>query len=780
MAKKIIQAQMQQRRDTMANWAAQNPVLLSGELGIVSDDPNLYKVGDGTTAWNNLPLRGFDGTLVHTTGDSETAAMSQKGVTEELAKLSAEIDQYSPLQLALKNKSYSYVFKGNENSIAILRNPITLSKNGDSFEIEVDTEAMDALGAYPLSYCSPSGYAIGIAVDYISIRDVDGNWLLLTYIAPANNNHIVKVQYADNKIYVYIDGEIVRTFDSQSAIKIESFGNGGNGSYGYWKGTILSIKVNGEQYELYENAILGDVEIVDSETNSFLTEKEKEALESVAVLEPLAEKIAKWSYNYEFEGNSDSIATLNKPIILSKDGDSLEVEVFTEMKGADNSYTFAAKSESPSIALGIAADYVALRDVNNKWLYLNNTALSNTQKVKIEYIGGKVLLYINDVLTSTTDTQSDIRIDSFGDGSHGTYGYWKGTILSIKVNGEQYDLQENAILGDVVKSDSPSNSLLTDAEKKTLDSFQPTMLVRKTSETLQVGLNIPSSPYYVVYNLVKRYKAYQEGAYPSFMDNWGLKKPFVGKVANGMFVQVDRIFSDGEAEIAVGVTDPNQPQYSAIVGGAAHGFDNIINTDGNRGFLLLVDSKKIDEDSELDMRPCQEVTLLQHSELCQAYTNSNPWANAIKLWILTPTSAKLKCSISILRDIKIFNGYMGMFCVERHFNGDASAPYMTSKIIKNNHPFKVFVCEDGWSDNSLQIADSECTEVTLYGDTDYGYAVRVLQSSKTKGHGMFVHYNSPSNTYNKVYPQVAANYDAKTGDVISNEVEFVIRKSSSL
>lgn len=84
MAKKIIKAQMKQRLDTKANWASQNPVLLAGELGIVSDDPNLYKVGDGTTAWNALPFRGFDGTLVHTTGDSETAAMSQKGVTEEL------------------------------------------------------------------------------------------------------------------------------------------------------------------------------------------------------------------------------------------------------------------------------------------------------------------------------------------------------------------------------------------------------------------------------------------------------------------------------------------------------------------------------------------------------------------------------------------------------------------------------------------------------------------------------------------------------------------------
>lgn len=84
MAKKIIKAQMKQRLDTKANWASENPVLLAGELGIVSDDPNLYKIGDGATAWNVLPFRGFDGTLVHTTGDSTTAAMSQKGTTQAL------------------------------------------------------------------------------------------------------------------------------------------------------------------------------------------------------------------------------------------------------------------------------------------------------------------------------------------------------------------------------------------------------------------------------------------------------------------------------------------------------------------------------------------------------------------------------------------------------------------------------------------------------------------------------------------------------------------------
>ena len=72
---------IQQRRDTAARWAQYNPILLEGEVGYVLDNPNQYKIGDGVHAWNELPLRGFDGTLVHELGDSETSAMSQKGVT---------------------------------------------------------------------------------------------------------------------------------------------------------------------------------------------------------------------------------------------------------------------------------------------------------------------------------------------------------------------------------------------------------------------------------------------------------------------------------------------------------------------------------------------------------------------------------------------------------------------------------------------------------------------------------------------------------------------------
>ena len=48
-----LSALMKQRYDTAANWTAQNPTLLAGEIGIESDTKR-WKVGTGSTAWTSL------------------------------------------------------------------------------------------------------------------------------------------------------------------------------------------------------------------------------------------------------------------------------------------------------------------------------------------------------------------------------------------------------------------------------------------------------------------------------------------------------------------------------------------------------------------------------------------------------------------------------------------------------------------------------------------------------------------------------------------------------
>lgn len=72
---------IQFRRDTLERWQACNPVLAEGELGLVLGSAQQYKVGDGVHAWNDLPMKGFNGNILDCLGDSDDAVISQKGIT---------------------------------------------------------------------------------------------------------------------------------------------------------------------------------------------------------------------------------------------------------------------------------------------------------------------------------------------------------------------------------------------------------------------------------------------------------------------------------------------------------------------------------------------------------------------------------------------------------------------------------------------------------------------------------------------------------------------------
>ena len=52
--------QIRIRSGTTAQWSSANPTLAEGEMGINLDTSN-FKIGDGTTAWNDLPYWLSDG-----------------------------------------------------------------------------------------------------------------------------------------------------------------------------------------------------------------------------------------------------------------------------------------------------------------------------------------------------------------------------------------------------------------------------------------------------------------------------------------------------------------------------------------------------------------------------------------------------------------------------------------------------------------------------------------------------------------------------------------------
>jgi len=52
--------QIQFRRGTASEWTSANPILAVGEMGIETDT-NLFKIGNGNTAWNSLAYGGIQG-----------------------------------------------------------------------------------------------------------------------------------------------------------------------------------------------------------------------------------------------------------------------------------------------------------------------------------------------------------------------------------------------------------------------------------------------------------------------------------------------------------------------------------------------------------------------------------------------------------------------------------------------------------------------------------------------------------------------------------------------
>lgn len=71
-------ARIQLRRDTAANWTAADTVLASGEFGFETDTLR-FKVGDGASAWTDLP---YETTYVPTgTRVAPTAVTAAGGIT---------------------------------------------------------------------------------------------------------------------------------------------------------------------------------------------------------------------------------------------------------------------------------------------------------------------------------------------------------------------------------------------------------------------------------------------------------------------------------------------------------------------------------------------------------------------------------------------------------------------------------------------------------------------------------------------------------------------------
>lgn len=297
------------------------------------------------------------------------------------------------------------------------------------------------------------------------------------------------------------------------------------------------------------------------------------------------------------------------------------------------------------------------------------------------------------------------------------------------------------------------------------------MYVKKSEKQMDVYIGEEGSAEYIQYPFKKRFSEFKPGVYKCYLDNWGIMALRLAGYKDGKFDSGTEIFLNGEAEMAVSVTDGSDPTKNNYVGGVLHGFENIIEKDGARGLTITVDGVAVPEDGSFELKKASKIVMTQSSELCQAYTDTNPFARAERVWTFEDGRLTIKIDLTILRDIHFANGMFGMMCVLRRWKESTSENYLTSVAVKSNQPLKGIDVKDGWGSMSR---DHATTWIREYGEKGWSFALCVDESNIKPNGGMFVGTNG--NGYNKIYFDLTGSYDAKAGEVLSGKVHWEIER----
>ncbi|MBR6516399.1 MAG: hypothetical protein IKT40_06040 [Bacilli bacterium] len=281
---------------------------------------------------------------------------------------------------------------------------------------------------------------------------------------------------------------------------------------------------------------------------------------------------------------------------------------------------------------------------------------------------------------------------------------------------------------------------------------------------------------YVCYPLKYRYKAYSVGQYPSYFDNWGLQSPILCKFDGHSMIETANLFSSAEAELALSVPSNTDGTFT-YVGGAMHGFENIIAENDIRSFRILIDSQNVDELSIIELKQVSKIEVIQQTELVQSYSESTPFAKATKIWKFNNDGLSINTSVEFLRDIEIYRAMLGMFGVYRHWLGDVNNNYLTNRVVKNNKPFITYNVEDDWDNlnasSPLRATDKNCTKITAYGDMGLGFEIEITDTNTKNYGGMLLSTNGGA-PYNKIYYDATGEYSANIGEVISATQKWYI------
>ena len=140
---------IQLRRDTASNWTSSNPTLAQGELGIETDT-NMFKVGDGSTAWTSLDYSSLSATTAN------VFSVSQRGAVTTDNDLSFDMDttnNFKCTPTATGTLTFTNITSGQSGNILLVNTtPQVISCASTTYISATDLTAINTAGTYWLSY----------------------------------------------------------------------------------------------------------------------------------------------------------------------------------------------------------------------------------------------------------------------------------------------------------------------------------------------------------------------------------------------------------------------------------------------------------------------------------------------------------------------------------------------------------------------------------------------------------------------------------------------------
>lgn len=358
-------------------------------------------------------------------------------------------------------------------------------------------------------------------------------------------------------------------------------------------------------------------------------------------------------------------------------------------------------------------------------------------------------------------------------------GYWvnqgeKTGELAIPREPKDADKPSAPYLRYMRDTKKATTAYFSDGSSITLAKPEPTykMYVKKSLSQMDVYIGEADGTAYIKYPFKKRNRSYEEGKYPSYLDNWGIGALVLCEKTGDSFSNGTDLFLNGEAELAIQVTDGKDASKNTYVGGTLHGFENITYADGERQLTITVDGKSIKEGDNINLVEANKIVMTQDSELCQAYTTTNPFAKAHRIWTFENGRLSVEIEVTFLRDMYINQAMFGMLCVLRRWQGSTSQPYLTCYAVKDNRPDEVVDVSDGWGNMSK---DHGTSKITQYGEKGWSFALAFDGGTYKENGGMFVGTNG--NAYNKIYLDLTGKYNAVAGEVLKGKVHWEVEST---